>query len=410
MSNVVIVGGGAAGLMAAVAAGNNGNSVTILERNPRPARKVMITGKGRCNVTNDTDINGLVAAVTEKQSGRFLYSAFNSFSAEDTKRFFESRGVPLKTERGNRVFPRSDKSVDIVDALVSAARDAGAKIFTERAISVEVANNSVLGVTAESGKTFKADRVIIATGGMSYPLTGSTGDGYNLARKLGHSITTLSPSLIPLTVKEGFCSELQGLSLKNISVKVYKGEDSRPIFTDLGELLFTHYGLSGPVLLSASAYMKNPETGNYRVVIDMKPALDEVTLDARLLRDFGASSNRDFINALGDLLPRKMIPVVVRLSRIEPSCKVNQITKVQRAELCRLLKNLTLTVTGFRPIEEAVITKGGIPLKEVNPKTMESKIVSGLFFAGEILDVDAFTGGFNLQIAFSTGFTAGSNT
>ncbi|MBE6798505.1 MAG: NAD(P)/FAD-dependent oxidoreductase [Ruminococcaceae bacterium] len=409
MSRVIIIGGGAAGLMAAFAAGKNGSSVTVLERNERPARKVMITGKGRCNVTNDTDVNGLVNAVTESKSGRFLYSAFNGFSVGDTKDFFESLGVPLKTERGNRVFPQSDRSVDIVDALVSAAKSVGAKILTERAVEVTAENGRVSGVKTESGRFFEADSVIIATGGLSYPLTGSTGDGYEMARRLGHTVTELSPSLIPVTVKEGWCSELQGLSLKNVAVKVFKGDSGKPIFSDFGELMFTHYGLSGPVILSASAYMKEPKAIGYRVVIDMKPALEEERLDARLLRDFNANSNRDFINSLSELLPRKMIPVAVKLSKIEPSKKVNQITKAERAGLISVLKNLTLNVTGFRPIEEAVITKGGVVLGEVNPKTMESKLVEGLYFAGEILNADAFTGGFNLQIAFSTGFAAGSN-
>lgn len=409
MSKVVIIGGGASGLMAAYAAGKRGCEVTVLERNARPARKVMITGKGRCNVTNDTDVNGLVNAVTDKKSGRFMYSSFNGFTAEDTKEFFESLGVPLKTERGNRVFPRSDKSVDIVDALVSAAKGVGAKILTERVIRVEALNGRVSGVKTESGRFFEADSVIVATGGMSYPLTGSTGDGYGIAKELGHTVTELSPSLIPLTVKEGWCSDLQGLSLKNISVKVFKGDGNKPVFSDFGELMFTHYGLSGPVILSASVYMREPQNNNYRVVIDMKPALDEEKLDARILRDFTANSNRDFINSLGELLPKKMIPVCVKLSKIEPSQKVNQITKAQRADLIKVLKNLTLNVTGFRPIEEAVVTKGGVSLGEINPKTMESRLVRGLFFVGEILDVDAFTGGFNLQIAFSTGFAAGSN-
>lgn len=409
MSKVVIIGGGASGLMAAYAAGKRGCEVIVLERNERPARKVMITGKGRCNVTNDTDICGLVNAVTDKKSGRFMYSSFNGFTAEDTKSFFESLGVPLKTERGNRVFPQSDKSVDIVDALVSAAKGVGARILTERVIRVKVSDGRVSGVETEGGRFFEADSVIVATGGMSYPLTGSTGDGYGIAKELDHTVTELSPSLIPLTVKEGWCSDLQGLSLKNISVKVFKGDGNKPVFSDFGELMFTHYGLSGPVILSASVYMREPQNNNYRVVIDMKPALDEEKLDARILRDFTANSNRDFINSLGELLPKKMIPVCVKLSKIEPSQKVNQITKAQRADLIKVLKNLTLNVTGFRPIEEAVVTKGGVSLGEINPKTMESRLVRGLFFVGEILDVDAFTGGFNLQIAFSTGFAAGSN-
>ena len=409
MKKVVVIGGGAAGLMAATVAGEKGLKVTIIERNERPARKVMITGKGRCNVTNDTDVNGLVAAVTNKNSGRFLYTAFNAFSAEDTKEFFESSGVRLKTERGNRVFPVSDKSVDIVDALVNAARRSGVMILNDRVVSLEISDGKVNGVKTESGKIIEADAVVVATGGLSYPLTGSTGDGYTLAKQAGHTVTELCPSLVPVTVKEGWCSELQGLSLKNISVKVFVADSGKQVYTDFGELMFTHYGLSGPVILSASAYMRDVEVKGYKVVIDLKPALEEEKLEKRILRDFSENSNKDFINSLGELLPRKMIPVIVRLSGIEPSRKVNQITREQRLNLVKLLKNLTLNVNGFRPIEEAVITKGGVKLSEIDPKTMKSKLVEGLYFAGEVLDADAFTGGFNLQIAFSTGFVAGNN-
>ena len=409
MKKVAVIGGGAAGLMAATVAGEKGLKVTLIERNERPARKVMITGKGRCNVTNDTDVNGLVAAVTNKNSGRFLYSAFNAFSAEDTKEFFESLGVRLKTERGNRVFPISDKSVDIVDALVNAARRSGVMILTDRVVSLEISDGKVNGVKTESGKIIEADAVIVATGGLSYPLTGSTGDGDTLAKQAGHTVTELCPSLVPVTIKEGWCSELQGLSLKNISVKVLVADSGKQVYTDFGELMFTHYGMSGPVILSASAYMRDVEVKGYKVVIDLKPALEEEKLEKRILRDFSENSNKDFINSLGELLPRKMIPVIVRLSGIEPSRKVNQITREQRLSLVKLLKNLTLTVNGFRPIEEAVITKGGVKLSEIDPKTMKSKLVEGLYFAGEVLDADAFTGGFNLQIAFSTGFVAGNN-
>ncbi len=407
MKRVVVIGGGAAGLMAAVKAAENGARVTVIERNERVARKVMITGKGRCNVTNDTDIKGLIASVTG--DGRFLYSAFNNFSSADTKEFFESRGVPLKTERGNRVFPQSDKSVDIVDALFLAAKRAGAEIVQGRAIAVKVFDGAVSGVRLEDEREFPAESVIIATGGMSYPQTGSTGDGYEMAKALGHTVTELSGSLVPVTVKEGWCSELQGLSLKNIQIKVFKGDSNKPIFDDFGELMFTHYGLSGPVVLSSTAFIKQPSSGEYKIVIDMKPALSKEKLDERILRDFAKYSNRDYINSLSDLLPRKMVPVVVKLSGIKPSAKVNQITRSEREKLVDTLKELTLTVTGFRPIDEAIVTKGGINLKEVDPKTMQSKLVSGLYFAGEVLDVDAFTGGFNLQIAFSTGYTAGNS-
>ena len=407
MSKVLIIGGGAAGMMAAVTAARRGLTVTVAEKMDRPLRKVMITGKGRCNVTNNTDINGLVSAVTG--NGRFLYSAFNMFSSIDTMEFFEANGVPLKTERGNRVFPKSDKSVDIVDALVSAVRKSGAKLIKSEIESIMVADGKVIGAVDKSGRELCADAVIIATGGLSYPLTGSTGDGYKFALSAGHTVTELKPSLVPLTVHEGWCSELQGLSLKNISFSIFEGEKSKPVFTDFGELMFTHYGLSGPVVLSSAAYIDAIDSRSYKAVIDLKPALSEEKLDERIRRDFEQFSNRDFCNSLGDLLPRKMIPVIVKLSGIAPSTKVNQITKQQREDLVKLLKSLTLNITGFRDIEEAIITKGGIKLSEVNPKTMESKLVDGLFFAGEVLDVDAFTGGFNLQIAFSTGFVAGNS-
>lgn len=405
MKKVIVVGGGAAGLMAAFAAAQNGNDVTVIERNERMARKVMITGKGRCNVTNDTDIKGLIGSVTG--DGRFLYSAFNMFSSADTMEFFESLGVPLKTERGNRVFPQSDKAVDIVDALVKAAREKGVKFLQGRVLRLVLNGNKAGGVELDNGSVHFADAVVVATGGMSYPLTGSTGDGYDLARRVGHTVTELSPSLVPLVVKEGWCSSLQGLSLKNIEVKVFKGDSPKCIYSDFGELMFTHYGLSGPVILSASAFIKNPQSTPHRIEIDLKPALTFEKLNDRILRDFTKYSNKDYINSLSELLPRKMVPVIVKLSKIEPSQKVNQITKEQREALVTLLKSLTLTVTGFRPIEEAIVTKGGVNLKEIDPKTMQSKLVEGLYFAGEVLDVDAFTGGFNLQIAFSTGYAAG---
>lgn len=407
MGKVLIVGAGAAGLMAAYSAACCGAEVLCLERNPRPARKVMITGKGRCNVTNDTDVNGLVNAVTS--NGRFLYSAFNNFTAEDTKSFFENHGVPLKTERGNRVFPESDRAVDIVDALVGAVKEVGVKILQERVIALIASNGRVDGVKCESGAAYFADGVIIATGGLSYPLTGSTGDGYELAKSVGHTVTELRPSLVAVNVLEGWCSDVQGLSLKNIKVTVFKNGGTKPIYDDFGELMFTHYGLSGPVILSASAYTPEPEKNEYKVCIDLKPALSPEKLDDRLLRDFEKNLNKDYINSLGELLPRKLIPVVVKLTGIEPSQKVNQITREQRQRLVSILKGLTLTITGFRPIDEAIVTKGGITLGEVNPKTMESKLISGLYFAGEVLDVDAFTGGFNLQIAFSTGYSAGES-
>lgn len=403
---VVVIGGGAAGLMAAGFAGENGNSVTVVESNERPARKVMITGKGRCNVTNNTDINGLIKSVNG--NGKFLFSAFGGFSAQDTMNFFEECGVPLKTERGNRVFPCSDKSVDIVDALVSFAKK-HSKIINAKAKDIDVQDGKVCGVFLENGEYITCDAVILATGGLSYPLTGSTGDGYRMAEKLGHTITPLRASLVGLECAEGFPARLQGLALKNVSIDVYKNGAKKPIYSDFGELLFTHFGVSGPVILSASSKLRDISSNEYTISIDLKPALSVDELDARLLRDFKENTNKNFINSLDGLLPKKLIPVVVGLSKIPAETKVNQITKEQRATLISVLKNLMLRVTDTRPIEEAVITAGGISLKEVDPRTMKSKLIEGLSFAGEILDVDACTGGFNLQIAFSTGVAAGKN-
>lgn len=402
-----MVGGGASGLLAAGIAAREGNRVTLAERNPRPARKLMITGKGRCNVTNHCGLNGLIASVP--RNGRFLYSAFSAFSPEDTMEFFESRRVPLKVERGNRVFPKSDKASDIVDALVHFARSSGVKLTHSRVTGLQISDSRVTGAICEDGASFPADRIILATGGLSYPLTGSTGDGYRLAEQAGHTVIEPSPSLIPMLAHEGWCSDLQGLSLRNIAVKGIDIRKNKVIYSDFGELLFTHYGLSGPLILSASAHMRKPEDNQYRIEIDLKPALDEKQLDARVLRDFEKYANRDFQNALDDLLPRKLIPVVVRLSGIAPSAKIHQITKEQRLELVRLLKCLRLHITGFRPVEEAVITSGGVSVKEIDPKTMASKRCGGLYFAGEVIDVDAYTGGFNLQIAFSTGYLAGKS-
>lgn len=406
MADIVIIGAGPAGLMAAVSAGKEKNAdIVILERNERPARKLMITGKGRCNVTNNCDNATLLSNVPG--NGKFLYSAFSEFSSLDTMNFFESRGVPLKTERGNRVFPVSDKAVSIVDALVEAAKKV-AVIKHIRAAEIITENGSVCGVKTENGDVIKAKSVIIATGGLSYPLTGSTGDGYVMAKKAGHTVTEQRPSLIRLLCHEGFCSHLSGLSLKNITLSLYREGKPKPVFKELGEMLFTHSGISGPLTLSASAYIRDiskPHT----VKIDLKPALDREQLDRRILRDFEEQKNRDFANSLFSLLPKSIIPVIIKMSGIAPNTKVNQISREQRADLITAIKEFTLHITGFGPIEEAVITSGGVSVKEVNPKTMQSKLADGLFFAGEVLDVDAFTGGFNLQIAFSTGFSAGKN-
>ena len=409
MKKTVIIGGGAAGLMAACAAAEKygGRAVTVIEKNRRPGRKLMITGKGRCNVTNNCDRDTLISNVPA--NGRFLFSAFSDFGTADTMEFFEKRGVPLKTERGNRVFPVSDKASDIVDALVNTVRKSGVKILTAKAEEILTENFSVTGVRTRDGGILEADSVILATGGMSYPVTGSTGDGYKMAGRLGHTVTPLKASLVPLNVKQGFCSRLSGLSLKNVTLTVYESGRKKPVFSELGEMLFTHFGISGPLVLSASAHMRKMGSAEYVAYIDLKPALDEQKLDSRILRDFEEEKNRNFGNSLDKLLPKSIIPVIISLSGIAPDTKVNQISREQRARLCGVLKALRLDITGFRPIEEAIITGGGISVKEINPSTMESKLVSGLFFAGEIIDADAYTGGFNLQIAFSTGHLAGKN-
>ncbi len=408
MKNVVIIGAGAAGLMAAItAAEKTGNNVTLLEKNERAGRKLMITGKGRCNLCNNCDIDTLIANIPK--NSKFLYSAFSNLTPKNLMDMFENWGVPLKTERGNRVFPVSDKAVDIVDALVKTAKKNDVKTLTVTAEKIILSEQKVIGVKLTNGDIIPADSVIIATGGMSYPLTGSTGDGYKMATVLGHTVTELKPSLVPLTVHEGFCTHLSGLSLKNVTLSVFEDGKKKPLFSEMGEMLFTHFGISGPLVLSASSHIRYMGKKNYTAFIDLKPALSPEQLDNRILRDFGEMQNKDFINSLDKLLPKSLIPVIVRLSDIQPSKKVNQINREERAAFVNIIKNLALHITGFRPIEEAIITSGGISVKEIDPKTMQSKLVEGLFFAGEIIDVDAYTGGFNLQIAFSTGFLAGKN-
>lgn len=406
---ILIVGAGAAGLLAAGTASGLGKDVVILERNERPARKVMITGKGRCNVTNNCkELNELISNVPV--NGRFLYSAFSNFMPSDTIDLVEDMGVTLKCERGNRVFPVSDKAVDIVDALTHYGTDDGAEIVNGRAKELIIEDGVLKGVRTFEGEEIFADSVIVATGGMSYPQTGSTGDGYELARQAGHTIIEPKPSLVPLTAHEGFCSELMGLSLRNVGMKVVDTKkNNKTVYEDFGEMLFTHFGVSGPMVLSASSHLREMEKNRYHIFIDLKPALTAEQLDARILRDFSENTNKDYINALGALLPRKLIPVVVRLSGIKGNTKVNQITKEERRRLVELLKSFKVTVKGFRPIEEAIVTSGGVKVSEINPKTMESKLLPNLYFAGEVIDVDAYTGGFNLQIAFSTGRLAGEN-
>ncbi len=403
---VIVVGGGAAGLMAAITAAENGNSVILVEKNEKCARKVMITGKGRCNVTNNCDKETLIKNTL--RNPKFLYSAFNTFDAQNTMEFFESRGVKLKTERGNRVFPVSDKASDIVDALVKAAKKSGAQIINGTVIEVIEENGQVKSVLLKGGREIPCDKCIIATGGASYSATGSQGDGFIFAKMLGHTINRISPSLVPLKIREGFAEKMMGLSLKNVKLTVFCEGEKKPVFCEQGEMLFTHFGISGPLVLSASAHIDVPKK-EYYCLLDMKPALDLNTLDSRILRDFSKNANKDFANSLGELLPAKMIPTIVKLSGIAPNLKVNQISKEQRANLCALIKGIKMHITDTRPLEEGIITRGGVSTKEINSATMESKLIKGLYFAGEVIDVDAYTGGFNLQIAFSTGYLAGIN-
>lgn len=406
MSKIVVIGGGAAGLLCGAKSAEKGNDVTIIEKMNRPARKLMITGKGRCNVTNASfELDDLISNVPTNP--RFLYSAFSNFMPYDTMALFEKLGVPLKIERGNRVFPVSDKALDIVDALVNFANDSGAKIIHGSAKAFELEENKIKSVVLEDKTKIECDKVCLCTGGKSYPLTGSTGDGYILAQSVGHTVTTLKPSLVPLVCSNNFISKLQGLSLKNIEVTLY--ENDKDIYRDFGEMIFTHYGVSGPVILSASSHIKSMGKKQYKIKIDLKPALDFHTLDKRICRDFEEFANKDFVNSLSKLLPNKLIPVIVSLSGIPASEKVNQITREQRLKLVELIKNFYVTVSDFRPIDEAIVTSGGVNVKEINPKTMQSKIIDNLYFAGEIIDVDAYTGGFNLQIAFSTAVLCADN-
>ncbi len=403
MYDVIIIGGGAAGMMAAGTAASYGKKVLVAEKNKMLGRKLLITGKGRCNVTNCADVSAMMKSITT--NGKFLYSAFSQFDSSDTVSFFENLGTPLKTERGGRIFPKSDKSSDIVNALKKYISYGDVTIENSEAVSIQYKDGAVCGVTFKNGKSFSCRSVIIACGGLSYPLTGSTGDGYRFAETAGHTIIPPKASLVPLNVKEQWVKDLQGLSLKNVRLCVYK--NGKEIFSDFGEMLFTHFGVSGPLVLSASCHMRDFNASPYVISIDLKPALDEKTLDLRILRDFEKFANKNFSNALSDLLPSKLIPVIISLSGIDSAKRVNQITKEERSELVYILKNLEFTAVSPRPIDEAIITSGGVCVKEVNPSTMESKIVSGLFFAGEVLDVDAYTGGYNLQIAFSTGYIAG---
>lgn len=406
MKNIAVIGGGPAGMFAAGIAAKRGCNVTIFEKNERFGKKLFITGKGRCNVTNAVDPEGLIANTIGNPY--FLYSAFYSFSSQNTIDFFESEmKVPIKVERGNRAFPKSDKSGDIVRAMERFVKQSGVKIMLNSTVEKIDAENGIIRSVVVKGKSYNFDSVIVATGGLSYPMTGSTGDGFKFAKSLGHSVTDCHPSLVPLKTKEKWVSDLMGLSLKNVRVSV--SIDNKEVYSDFGEMLFTHYGVSGPLILSASRYINNKLSKRPVIVIDLKPALDNKELDNRLLRDFQKYNNKDFKNSLGDLLPQKLIPVIIKLSGIDELKKVNSITKEERQKLLSLIKNLKLTVIDTAGYNEAVVTSGGINVDEIDPSTMESKLVKGLYFAGEVIDCDAFTGGFNLQIAFSTGYLAGTN-
>ncbi|MBC7320319.1 NAD(P)/FAD-dependent oxidoreductase [bacterium] len=403
---VVVIGGGPSGMMAGGTAGSRGLDVLLIEKNNTLGKKLLLTGKGRCNFTNDTSLQGLIDNIPV--NGRFLYSAFSKFSNKDLVKFFNNLGIKTKVERGGRVFPESDRARDILNALERYLRDNNVKIIRGEVKKILKDNSRVLGVALSDGRFIPSDSVIIATGGLSYPKTGSTGDGYRFAEELGHSIAPLKPSLVPLEVEESWVSKLQGLTLKNVSIRVINQSD-REVYSDLGDMLFTHFGVSGPIILSASSHMRDIDKNRYRIIIDLKPGLTEEKLDRRIQRDFTKYSRRLFANSLGELLPKSLIPVIVELSGIPRDKYVNQITREERKRLVRLLKNLLITVSKFRPIEEAIVTSGGVNVSEINPSTMESKIVKGLFFAGEVIDVDGYTGGFNLQIAFSTGYVAGSS-
>ena len=387
--------------MAAVQAARLGKSVIVFEKNERLGRKLRITGKGRCNVTNNSPVE--VHLNNIPVNSRFLYSSFAGFDSADVMNFFEELGVPLKTERGNRVFPVSDKADDIADALAYEMKNLGVKIINKRVSALIIEENICVGVIAGK-EEFRSASTLIACGGKSYPNTGSTGDGYTLAESVGHTVTELKPSLVPLKSPDKYCAEMMGLSLRNVTLKLYDGK--KLIFSELGEMLFTHFGVSGPLVLSASSHIRDMIPNRYHLEIDLKPALSPEQLDARIQRNFAENLNRDFINGIRKLLPAKLIPVAVKLSGIAPETKINSITKEQRHKFGGLIKNFPVRISGFRPIDEAIITSGGVSVKEINPRTMESKLVPGLFFAGEVIDTDAYTGGFNLQIAFSTAYSA----
>lgn len=406
--DVVVMGGGPAGMIAAGTAASMGRKTLIVEKNDKLGKKLFISGKGRCNVTNAADFDEFMKNLPK--NSKFFYSSFKNFSNYDLIELLESLGLKTKVERGGRVFPASDKSSDVIKALERYMKKHEVEIkLNSNLLSIRQEDGEVEGVLLDNGQFIECSSAIICTGGVSYPQTGSTGDGFELARRMGHSVTELMPSLIPLVSKDSFIGNLQGLSLKNVAIKALAG--NKVLYEDFGEMLFTHYGLSGPIILSASFYISEYLRSNkeVKVSIDLKPALSEEELDKRIIRDFEKFTNKQFKNSLDELLPQKLIPVVVALSGIDETKEVNQITKHERKNLVKLMKEFTVSITGTRPIAEAIVTSGGVNLKEINPKTMESKLIKGLYFAGEVLDLDAFTGGFNLQIAFSTGYAAGLN-
>lgn len=421
---VVIIGGGPAGMMAAITSAKQGNDVILLEKMKSCGRKLLITGKGRCNITSSLPMDKFIENIPE--NGKFLYSAFKNFTNQDIITLLKENNVNVKEERGNRIFPLSDRSLDVLQAFENEMKKNKVKIYTETEVKeIKIKDNvvnKVIYLNKRSGivEEILTEKVILATGGKSYPLTGSTGDGYKIAKKLGHTITKISGSLVPLISKNEdlqLCQAMQGLSLRNISMKIVDEEKNKKIYEDFGELLFTHFGVSGPTILSSSAHIlryKNVEEllqkGKIKLQIDLKPALNEEKLNLRLLRDFEKFKNKQIINSLNELLPKKMIEPVIKKAKIKNEKRINEITKQERENLIRVIKCFEITISGFRPIEEAIITRGGINVKEINPKTMESKLIKGLYFAGEIIDVDAYTGGFNLQIAYSTGYTAGLNS
>ena len=421
---VVVIGGGPAGMMAAITSAKQGNDVILLEKMKSCGRKLLITGKGRCNITSSLPMDKFIENIPE--NGKFLYSVFKNFTNQDIITLLKENNVNVKEERGNRIFPLSDRSLDVLQAFENEMKKNNVKIYTETEVKEikikDNAVNKVIYLNKRSGvvEEILTEKVILATGGKSYPLTGSTGDGYKIAKEFGHIITKISGSLVPLISKNEdlqLCQTMQGLSLRNISMKIVDEEKNKKIYEDFGELLFTHFGVSGPTILSSSAHIlryKNVEEllqkGKIKLQIDLKPALNEEKLNLRLLRDFEKFKNKQIINSLNELLPKKMIEPVIKKAKIKNEKRINEITKQERENLIRVIKCFEITISGFRPIEEAIITRGGINVKEINPKTMESKLIKGLYFAGEIIDVDAYTGGFNLQIAYSTGYTAGLNS